>query len=259
MTGKAPLAIGAFCLIATGCATTSSIGDVDVTLRSGAQYSNAVRDVAEWGIWMSDGTSVLFRQLSTITTTSDSVATLLTLLAPAARVDTVRGNYTLNFSGIVFPNRPPPPERKAAAVAGHLELGPHVSPVVGLDTHFGITSEHTGPLELQLGNSVGWNVLEGGGFFGGITAGVIANARRSNGELGLGAAINVWKRYAKHEDERSAIGMGVDAISLGLRYSWPLDFGGGRLTTVARYYVHDISYAGYRNRFAVVFLLRRDL
>lgn len=249
----------------SGCvASRYSIGNAAFVLHSGSSFNNTASKVETWGIWMRDGSSVLYRQLASITTTSERLASEIAEAIPQAKIDTTSTGYFFDLAELEFEPRPAPPQRVGLLADERMHLGGHLGPFSGIEAHAGLIPARTTMIQFTLGMSVAWNVLGTGdspgtaGFFGGFAAGIEYEQPKEFG--GVGVAARVWKRFVRHAELRSSgpqPTVGIDAVSLGFFSTYRLSpqFSA---SVELRGYLWDERYDGYKNRVGVVVMLRRS-
>lgn len=254
-----------FVLCLTGCAASRyALGNAEFVLHSGSSFTNAANKVETWGIWMSDGSSVLFRQLDRITTRSSRLADAIAEAVPSVAIDSTSEGYLLRFADMEFPARPPASPRVGLLADKRMHVGGHLGPFAGVETHMGIVPSRANNLQVTLGTSIGWNVFHLGdspgtaGFFGGFAAGI--EYTRPAGPADVGFAARVWKRYARHPDLRSSgpeHTAGPDALSIGIMSTHALSQHLA-FSFELRAYLWDETYDGYKSRATLIVLLRRS-
>ena len=248
-----------------GCISSRyAVGNAEFVLHSGSTFTNSVSKVETWGIWMSDGSSVLYRQLASIATRSARLADQLVEAIPDVAIDTTNVGFVFDLDDIEFAPRPPSPPRVGLLADKRMHLGAHLGPFSGVEAHAGIVPARANMIQVTLGTSIGWNVFALGdspgtaGFFGGFTAGVEYTSRFGSADVGF--ATRVWKRYVRHAELRGSgpePTVGPDAASLGIMSTHRLN-DQLSVSLELRAYLWDETYDGYKNRAALIVLLRRS-
>lgn len=229
----------------------AQLGTLQASLRTGHEVEAEVREVTAWGFWLRSGEGLLFRQILSLTTASDTLVRAIERQVPAVRVEQASETYTLYFEGITFPARPYRPRtlltRRMAAVG--LGLGD----LNEFEVQFLTGTTGTGPMIFQIGHAIGPNGADG--FLGGFTfgAGIQVGGKPHSTLLML----NFWKKYFEEEGERvlpKETFAGLDAFSGTASYlrTWN---SGLFMTLGMRYYFTHITLQKETPRLGVLLMV----
>lgn len=247
--------IACICVLA-GWPTFAQVGSMRAKLKVGLTIDVTVAEVTDWGFWLEDETGLLYKQLSSLSTTSDFLTTEVMRYVPEATLETTKAAVVIDFEGLTFPERIPKTHKalRSRSIHGGLQGGITAeletnleASIPGLKNFFG-----------RVGHSVGWSVVDKGGFLGGLQAGI--GRLFPIGDNQLAVTAEVWQKYRNHEGfieskDETDISFAPDAYSVTAFYRLPVVDGRYTLSLGARGYLKNVEYGENRSRAAVVILL----
>lgn len=249
--------------------SVAQVGDLHAELKVGLLFDATVEEVTAWGFWLTSGQGLLYRQLITLTTDSDSLISEIKRFLPEAPVKQNGITHIVHFEGLDIPTRTY--RERTALGHRHLLLGATVGHTGDVEVQFNISTRYTGPLVFQLAHAIGWGLSDSGGFLGGYTAGLGASYPR--GQNTWVVMFNVWKKYFQNErdgpgavirDTGGWIGSTPniaggtitdrkpDAYSVTLFYNRSLGAGRYMLSSGVRYYFKNVEFRGTVPRFGII-------
>lgn len=229
-------------------------------LRVGGVLDVEVEEVTAWGFWLDTGQGLLFRQLTHITTPSESLAQRIVSFIPDAIVEPDGTFFIVRLAHLTFPSRTP----KDRSVSQELNVlaGSSVGSRVGLETAFQVHTRYTGPLLFHFGNNIGWS-FTGGGYLGGLTFG--AGVDVPLGAFRFTLIANAWKRYLQDENERLEVNKSTvahgnpDAYSVALFSERAFDTFPFTVHFGVRYFIEDIKLKESEFPLGIVIVLSKSL
>ena len=241
-------------LIAGNRASQAQVGVIRAHLKVGLDIETTVHEVTEWGFWLTSGRGLLYRQLDSLSTQSDSLVSEVKQRLPAVRVAQEEATFTLHFEGVDVPVEPY--QENNALRLRELMGGASIGDTGDIEVHFNAATRFTGPLMFQLGHTLGWSLSERGGFLGGFTAGLGLFYQHDRSRWML--LFNAWKKYFQHTSARndpskaSILASKPEAYSGALYYHRSLGAGRFVLSTGVRYYFKNIEFQGTVPRYSVI-------
>ena len=213
-------------------------------------------EVTEWGFWLEDETGLLYKQLTSLSTTSDSLSKEVMRFVPDAVVDTTASTTTINFEGLTFPERIPKPRTalRSRTISGGLQAGITAELETNLEASIPGLNNFLG----RIGHSIGWSVVDKGNFLGGFQVGIGRLFPAGRNQISVTA--EAWQKYSNsgsvpEDSPKQSIRMAPDAYAISAFYLLPVQGGQYTLSIGARGYLKNVEYEGNTSRAAVVVLI----
>lgn len=241
-------------LISGAVPSHAQVGDFQAELKVGLLFDATVEEVTEWGFWLASGQGLLYRQLKTLTTDSDSLISEIRRFLPEAPVEQNGATHIVRFEGLDIPIRQY--RERSTLKHHHLLVGAAVGRTGDVEVQFNFATRYTGPLVFQLAHAIGWGLSDRGGFLGAYTAGL--GAAYSGGNSRWIVVFNAWKKYFQDERDRPEVTEETitdpkpDAYSVTLFYNRSLGSGRYVLSSGVRYYLKHVEFRGTMPRFGII-------